>query len=540
MAGAALAARIPTPATYIERDATPLIASPMVIKFEHSASPTADPSESAETDSFQSGKKFWIGKDAELSIEKGSIQLRYNGNYLMIDENDQIISVFDPLTGEGTTIGSMDWANGIVTINDETSGSGVELEVLGGLVFPNLERVGLMVGRTPGAPILVGQFTVSALPYGGGDLYTASADSQGVISGDECEGYIDYNSGCFIVRFGEWVPDDASAQSELWYDASDNDGSGNVWHPFFITPDEVTFNCVVTSYLPLDADLLGLNPVRLPIDGKVPIFKDGNILLVHHSVQTTCPSPLSADQVIELPRDNLSLIELYDANGLYVPEAGNYTVDLAAGEITMANPLDLAAYTQPLVALHRIEDLCLASDVQVTGHISITSPLQNSYSASETLVSSVLPAGDLQARVYNVFFQDDWYSNWTNTQEGDAPISRYDIVNYPFILKNKNAIQERFACIFTSSTTIQLVGEHLGVIFTGSITSDIAPINPQTGEPYFTIQNEGWGSGWSTGDVFRFNLAGAGFPYWFCRTTLQGPATENSDKYVVQLRGDSA
>jgi hypothetical protein len=41
--------------------------------------------------------------------------------------------------------------------------------------------------------------------------------------------------------------------------------------------DTIKYNCVVYSYLPLDAELIGIDPVRLPQDGKVPIFRKGYI-----------------------------------------------------------------------------------------------------------------------------------------------------------------------------------------------------------------------------------------------------------------------
>lgn len=524
-------------ATEEDRD----ISSGDTITFSFKTTPTGlggvvgDPASEA----FQSVKRYNIYPHETRSITPGSFSFMYNGQYVYADADGNLVSSDNPITGEKTFIGTINWTTGIILINDSATGD-LPITISGGQTMPNLDRIGTITFRTPGAPIVSGQFTITAIKNGGVDIWVGTGQSNGLITGDNCEGMIDYLQGFGVCRFGQWVPDDATAQAQLWYDVDDNDGAGNVWEPYFVTTDQVTINCVVTSYLPLDENLLGLNPVRLPSDGRVPIFRDGDIVLIHHTLQFTCPNPVSADEVVTLPRQNLSLIECYDANDLYVPETDNYTVDLELGTVTFANPLDLSAYVQPLVVLHRIEDLCLASDVQVTGHVALASQITHDYPANDTLVSSVLASGDLQARIYNQFFQDSWTGVWSDSQVGDSPLASYDILNYPIIITNENSTQERFAAIFQTSSTVQIVGEHLGIIYQGGITSDIAPVNPQTGNPYFTIRNEGWGAGWSAGDVFRFNLAGGGFPYWFCRTTLQGPAEEASDHYIMQLRGDSA
>jgi hypothetical protein len=278
----------------------------------------------------------------------------------------------------------------------------------------------------------------------------------------------------------------------------------------------------------------------LPIDGKVPVFRDGDIVLIHHSQTDVISSP-TAGQTVTLSRSNVNLIELYDNNGVYIPELGNYSVDLAAGTLTFEDPLDLSAYSSPFQAVNRIEDMVLATDVQITGHMTLSQPLQHDYPADETAVSSVLAIGDVQARIYNIFTDSSWGNVWQDSRKYDPTSAQYDTVNYPLITKNKSSVKERFACVFTSSTTVNVLGEHLGVILTNApITADIAPVNPATGEPYFTIRYEGWGSGWSAGQVLRFNCDAGNFPVWFCRTTQQGPATENSDNYVIQIRGDSS
>lgn len=81
----------------------------------------------------------------------------------------------------------------------------------------------------------------------------------------------------------------------------------------------------------------------------------------------------------------------------------------------MATPLDLSAYAQPLSCEHRIEDMALVSDVQITGDITLVSPLTHSYSAANSFVSSALIIGDMQARVSKFFSQYTWTSIWSDS-----------------------------------------------------------------------------------------------------------------------------
>ena len=39
--------------------------------------------------------------------------------------------------------------------------------------------------------------------------------------------------------------------------------------------------------------------------------------------------------------------------------------------------------------------------------------------------------------------------------------------------------------------------------------------------PYFRLPALGWGNGWATGNVLRFNTIGAQFPVWVVRTVQQ-------------------
>ena len=92
--------------------------------------------------------------------------------------------------------------------------------------------------------------------------------------------------------------------------------------------------------------------------------------------------------------------------------------------------------------------------------------------------------------------------------------------------------------MFTNTTAFNVMGEHVGVIATGNVSTDLAPNNPATGGPYFTLRATGWGSGWAAGNVLRFNTVGALFPVWVVRTIQQGQESVTDDSFTLLVRGD--
>ena len=49
----------------------------------------------------------------------------------------------------------------------------------------------------------------------------------------------------------------------------------------------------------------------------------------------------------------------------------------------------------------------------------------------------------------------------------------------------------------------------------------------------------GWGTGWTSGNVLRFNTDGCLAPIWMSRTVLSGKGTADDDSVTLQIRGDA-
>lgn len=358
------------------------------------------------------------------------------------------------------------------------------------------------VFRTKSAPLKTGVFQMQA---GNG---AASANDSGVISGAGFSGSVDYSRG--IVTW-------SSSQK--------------------INPANLTFNAVFLQFLPLDPELLGLDTARLPLDGKVPIFRTGDLVVVHNTQTYNVANPLVKDSNYNLGRTRLANVRVKDAAGTVVPDT-LYTVDLNLGTFKVPSSANISSYVQPFSVEHRIEDMLLTSKVDISGKLSFTRSLTHAFPPGSSYVSSAIPFGDLFARYYSLIEQSTWTSVWSDSLIGSPIIPQFNDTAYPIVVTNAGAIRERWVLIFTNNSSFRVVGESVGEIAQGSIGVNCAPINPATGQPYFTIPALGWGSGWNTGNCLRFNTDACGTPLWVVRTVLQGPASLDSDHFTLAFRGD--
>lgn len=463
-------------------------------------------------------------------IVPGSLIFRAGGK-THIDRNGTLYTDVSASTGAGTVAGSVNYTTGEVSLAHWTNGA-----ALGIVVDACLTTYGEFTAveaffRTAGSPIRPGSFYLQVTAEDG-TLLTATSDESGYFAGNKISGYADQDMGVVRVTFGEMVTA-AGNENEWWYNEADVVG-GQIWKPVSVLPSTLTYSCVVLANLPLNADILGLDPVRLPMDGRVPIYRPADVVVIHNTQALTLPNPVEAGATYNVGRTDLAELWIVDQAGTKLG-TDQYLFDLTAGTVTLGAVLDLAGLTQPLVARHRVEDIALLSDVQINGQLTLTAPLSRDYPA-DSYVSSALLFGDMNARVTNTHDLQTW-SAWSNTSTGAQATGEFNTIDFPIEVLNDGAVTERWRISFTDTSNFQVIGESLGVIATGSKTVDLAPANPLTGKAYFVIRAAGWGSGWAAGNQLRFNTIGATAPIWIARTVLPG-ATLNGDSFSAQMRGD--
>lgn len=469
-------------------------------------------------------------------IIPGSVRLAFGGKTL-VDRQGRLYADINPATGAGVEVGALDYSTGAVTLTAWAPGA-----ANGGSIQAMLtqaaahEHTAQLSFRTASAPLRPGGLVLQFVWAEGGGTVTVTATTDGLISAADVMGKVDYQTGIVRILFGHWTTA-AGHELEWWYHPDLVTDDGKIWQPRAIQADTLRYAAVAYSYIPLDKDILGIDPVRLPTDGRVPIFRVGDVAVVHHTADASLTS-LTVPQTIDLGRTRLSRVWLFDegADDARVATT-HYTVDLDAGTVTLT---DAAGLVGPIRIEHRIEDMALISDVQINGQLTFTRPLTHDYPALETGVSSALVIGDLQARVSALFDQQTWTGVWSDALIGNATSAEFNATQYPLIVTNQGAVQERWYAYFATPTTVNIVGESVGQIASGlSITTEIAPVNPATGVPYFRINPLGWGSGWASGNVLRFNTVAANFPLWLARTVKQGPGIEGGDAFRIQIRGDA-
>lgn len=485
--------------------------------------------------------KFDLTYGFSEQILSNSVRFKL-GNDVFIDRDAVMYRNIDAATNSGTASGEIRYGTGEVVLNSWTPNVANTLTLESLTTTTDLLPLSHISFRTPIIPIRPQSLTVRVATLEYGQL-TLTADENGVIETSHAHGQVNWDNGFVTIYFYLKTQVTTDNQAELeaqdWYDPLlkyQENGVTYINKPVLIDGSSVRYNAVAYTYLPIDSDLLGLSATRLPIDGRVPIFRVGSIGIVSASKSKTLENAI-AGATYQLDDQRIAWCELEDANGVKVDDE-LYTVDYDYGRVSLGGDFVLANLVEPLIAKYRYQDMGLIRDVQINGQLTLTKPLTHHYDADNTIVGSALVINDMQARYTNKFTQQAWMNEWADAPTGALISANYNDALYPFEMTNKGAIQERWYLQFTAAQTFKCVGEYSGEIATGTTLEDFAPINPVTGVPYFVIKKEGWGAGWSNGNILRFNTIAAMYPIWVIRTVKPSEPTEISDNFQIMLRGD--
>lgn len=438
-------------------------------------------------------------------------------------------------TGVGTTVGTVLSSLGEIILesdfanlnNSVTNFRAVQAPPSSGVKAPFLSAD--VFFRTAASPIRSGSLSVIG-SMEDGEVFNVTAGIDGKINGARVKGRVNYETGLVELFF----VNPALVNAPYLINLTELGIPGVTTLPVSLArTSTIRYNAVSYTYLPLDAEILGLDPVRLPQDGRIPVFKTGRVVVIHNT-QQLAPQTVVNNQTVACGRTNLARVKIVGFDKQEIKTG--FSVNLDTGNVLFTN---VAGMSQPITVEHRIEDEALIADSQITGDLRLTRAVTHDYPVSDTYVSSAMVVKTLQAAAEDSFAQLAWTSVWSNTAIGEPILAAYNQASNPIQVTNAGAITMRWALIFTSTTAFRVIGEGIGQIMTGDITSNLSPVNPAAGVPYFTLLAAGWGSGWSAGNVLRFNTRGANFPLWVARTVLQSPAAApGTDKFTLELRGD--
>lgn len=305
--------------------------------------------------------------------------------------------------------------------------------------------------------------------------------------------------------------------------------------------DKLVYQAVALSYLPIDKSIVKIDAVRLPPDGKIPIFRRGDDVLIGNRKVDNLGSAFTGGQTINLSRTNVDRICLNDADNKPV-NAELWDYDLYVGSITFKTSIDLSPYKMPLSASHTQEMRNRITDLDIDGTLTLQFKMNRDYAIEDTFVSGMMLNEDLQVRVSVPFTQKNWDGVWRDTPNGSQLLNKLNLTDHPMKLTDDGAITADWLIKFTSSSQFELYSDVVGFVGKFDTLTDLAPINPATGKPYFIIPKEAFGNKapWAAQDVIRFKTWGTLMPVWvLCAVQPTANPPTGEDGFEQYLFGDT-
>lgn len=280
------------------------------------------------------------------------------------------------------------------------------------------------------------------------------------------------------------------------------------------------------------ADIFGLDPLRIPNDGLVPIFTRWGVCAIQHTQYQLVSSP--APGQTKTIRANTRFVDITDATNksLWTPTDTHFAVNLATNTVTINS--NFATFTAPFTLSETIGELGLITTVNDESLV-LASGTTREYPLNST-ISSVLKMGDLQAYVGPVRDTSGWLGDWGN--DGNAAVGNLNVAAYPIEVTNDGAINEDWAIIFVTTTAFRLVGRSVGEVATGDTLNDFVPMNALVAKPYFIIRQEAFGAGWNPGEAIRFFTFAAAKPAMLVRVVESGHSNITNDRTLISFRGN--
>lgn len=477
-----------------------------------------------------------LPKFAEV-VAPSSLNLNWGGR-TYFDKLGTIYTNLNTSNGSASVAGTMDYGTGRVILKDWDWSDGAAPVIVSLATSIDGNPVDAVTFRTPSSPIRPGSMQVRATAVDGTKV-NGKANFGGVIATPNMTGKVDAEYGVTDLQFGAMVTA-AGNEEEYWYTA-EAVVDGMIWQPKHVFAETITYNADAYSYLPIDSTIVKIDTVRLPQDGRIPIFRRGDTIIIGNRLTDDIGSAHTGGQTVQLSRANVDRICVTDADDKPV-NAELWDYDLDAGSITWKTPLDLSSYKMPLSIMHAQEERNRILKADIDGTLTLIFPTKRDYALADTYVSSVLICGDLQVRVSVPFTQRNWNNVWQDTPVGEQLLNKLNLTDYPMVLTDDGAIKERWMIKMTGTSNFELYGETLGFVMRGDTLTDLAPIRPATGKPYFTIPKEAFGADapWASQDIIRFNTWGTLLPTWvLCAVQPSDAAPVGIDGFTQCLYGDT-
>lgn len=154
---------------------------------------------------------------------------------------------------------------------------------------------------------------------------------------------------------------------------------------------------------------------------------------------------------------------------------------------------------------------------QVT--VELSEPIANAYTVDNTFAACCIQESEVKPTYMNL-----------NVTSGSGS---YDDTGFPIIPYNTGTVDDTITIMFTSATAFDCNGLYEGSMGSGVITSDFEPVNPRTGERFFTLLSGGFGGSWSVGDTITFETRSASVPLWWKEVVPPGTSEEPDNLSIL-------
>jgi len=157
--------------------------------------------------------------------------------------------------------------------------------------------------------------------------------------------------------------------------------------------------------------------------------------------------------------------------------------------------------------------------------ITLAAPLVSAYTSSNTRVSSVYQAGDVETSITNLLVS--------------STAGVYNSTDHPIQLSSKATIDQTWTITFTSATQATISGDTIGSLGSVSAAADIAPTNPTYSAAYFRLPLAGLSGTFAANDTIVFKTVSQSIPLWFKRIVPAGTQSFTGNKFVIVVEGES-
>lgn len=209
---------------------------------------------------------------------------------------------------------------------------------------------------------------------------------------------------------------------------------------------------------------------------------------------------------------------------VYIEPDGSCSGYCSAGEINPTTGVwvtDIAWTTPP----DDTEDILITyydKNYNYTGNVVtvyLVDAVANPYAVANSIAGGCVNAGDVEPET----------TDWSEVSAAGI----YDESTYPIVLYNDGVEYDIWTLTFTSPTAFTVAGLYNGSVGSGVVTSNFEPINPNTGQPFFTLDYRGWGGTWTAGDTVQFSTLPGAVPLWWKEFVPTGTSQEPDNLTIL-------